>query len=142
MKKTTIIGIGIIVLVALATFYVTSDRQTFGGGAGQTATSCTTSTVAVATIGNQLSGTVLAAHSNRAWARIEQPINATNTVNLAFNAGTAATITSGLQLTTATTTSPVAYIDFGRNTDFPYTGAVTGITNTGSTTILVTECRY
>ena len=112
------------------------------GAIGLNQPACTTSTVAVATVGNQSSVTLLAANSRRAWAQIEQPINATNTVSVALNAGTAATLTSGLQLTSATTSNPVPSLSFGLATANPYVGAVTGITNTGSSTVLVTQCNY
>lgn len=117
--------------------------SSFGGtGAGSQADACTVNTVTMATVGNQISSTILSAHANRAWARIQQPINATNTVNVAANAGAAATRVSGLQLPASTTTSPVPYLDMGLATDFPYTGAVTGITDSGSSTVEVTECLY
>lgn len=128
-------------LITSGSYYVLSKRS-FGGIGNISSSPCTVSTIAVATVGHQQSSTILAASGRRAWARIQQPINATNTISLAFNAGASATLTSGLQLTPATTTSADNYIDFGLDTDFPYTGAVTGLTNLGSTTVLVTSCNY
>lgn len=93
-----------------------------------------------AVLGHQVATTIVAASSTRSYMRIEQPINATNTVSYAL--GTAATIASGAQLTTATTTSPVAFVEMGIATDNPYTGAVSAITNVGSSTVLVTECGF
>lgn len=105
--------------------------------------SCTTSTTRSVPVGNQNALTVLSASSTRAWASIQVPSSATNTVAIAFG-GTAA-IDQGYQLvpirsTTSTTTVPS--VQFGLNTDFPYTGAVTALTSTGSTTLLVTECSF
>lgn len=130
-------------LIGLIVFLLLGNKgvNSLGSGANHSTIKCTTSTVAAAPVGHQVSSTVLAAHSNRAYARIERVVNtlgtATNTPSIAFNDGTAATLTSGLTLSTST-----PYIEFGLDTDFPYVGAVTGITETGSTTVRVTECRY
>jgi hypothetical protein len=97
-----------------------------------------TVTQTVATVGHQVSTTVLAANSQRAWATIRQPQNATNTVSLGF--GTAASAVTGLQLYTPASTSE-SYT-FGKKTDFPFTGAVNGLTSTGSTTVKVVQCVY
>ena len=146
MKTLTysLIITSLVLLVGIG--YKIINTQTLGGGAGQVASSCTTSTVANATIGTT-SSTVLAAHSNRAWARITQVQTtggvATSTPFLSFNAGAVAVVNSGVTLGTTTPS-----VDFGRNTDFPYTGVITGIVgNVGgasnaSTTVQVTECRY
>jgi len=128
-------------LITSGSYYVLSKRS-FAGIGNISSQPCTVTTIAVATVGNQQSSTILATSSRRAWARIQQPINATNTVSISFNSSAPATLTSGLQLTPATTTSADNYIDFGINTDFPYTGGVTGLTNLGSTTVLVTSCNY
>lgn len=142
MKTLTysLIITSLVLLVGIG--YKIINTQTLGGGAGQVATSCTISTVTAVTVGNQVSSTLLAAHSNRAWARIQSPQSATNTVFMSFNAGAAATLNNGLTIGQLNATTTTNLIDFGKNTDFPYTGAVTGITNLGSTTVLVTECRY
>ena len=137
---TTIVAIAITMyLIFISIFNV----GTFGGAGGVGARECTVSTVAAATVGDDISSTLLAEYTNRAWAIIEQPINATNTVSVSFDEGAAATVNGGVQLTSATTTSPKQATEpFGLNTDFSYTGAVTGITSTGSTTVRITECRY
>lgn len=114
------IGIWIVGLIFLG--YSTRNNS-FGSGANQATIACTVSTVANSNIGTT-STTVLAAHSNRAWARITQVQGttgvATSTPFLSFNAGAAAVVNSGVTLGTTTPS-----IDFGRNTDFPYTGIVT-----------------
>lgn len=105
---------------------------------------CTVSSVAAVTIGDDISTQVLAASTNRAWARISVGNNATNTVFASFDEGAAATLNNGIGLNTANTggASSTPYIDFGITTPFPYNGAVTAITNFGTTTVLVTECSY
>jgi len=101
---------------------------------------CTTSTLTAVTVGNSLSGVILATSSNRAFARIQQARTSngisTSTVSLAFD-GNNATLANGIELSTTT-----PYMDFGLNTPFPYTGAVQAITSFGSTTLRVTECTY
>lgn len=105
---------------------------------------CTVSSVAAVTIGDDISTQVLAASTNRAWARISVGNNATNTVFASFDEGAAATLNNGIGLNTANAggASSTPYIDFGITTPFPYNGAVTAITNYGTTTVLVTECSY
>lgn len=151
MTKTykDILIIGSIIVLVFAGYMIfkpVPQEDPLGGGDGFQARSCTISTVANAIIGTT-SSTVLAAHSGRAWARITQVQNtaaiATSTPFLSFNAGASAVANSGVTLGTTTPS-----IDFGRNTDFPYTGAVTAINAnilsivSGSTTVQVTECRY
>ncbi len=102
---------------------------------------CDVETVTMKTVGADISSTILSAAGNRAWARIQQVRDvagvATSTVSLSFDEGAAATVNGGLQISTSTPS-----IEFGRNADLPYVGAVTGITNAGSTTVRVTECLY
>lgn len=101
---------------------------------------CTVSTSTAITIGAQASTMVLATSSNRAWASIMQPSNASSTAFLSFDEGAAAAVGAGYRL--GTTTTSVYDITFGVNTTFPYNGAVTARTDTASTTVLVTECVY
>ena len=105
---------------------------------------CTVSSVVAVTIGDDISTEVLAASTNRAWARISVGNNATNTVFASFDEGAAATLNNGIGLNIANTggASSTPYIDFGITTPFPYNGAVTAITNYGTTTLLVTVCDY
>ncbi len=108
--------------------------------------SCTTSTTRVVFIGHQVATTVFSASSTRAWASVQVPQSATNTVAIAF--GGTAVLGQGYQLvpvqessnTTSGTTTPS--VQFGLRTDLPYTGAVTALTNNGSTTVLVMECNF
>lgn len=103
---------------------------------------CSVSSTLVASVGNQLSSTLLSANETRAWARIQQPLNASSSVSLSFDEGAAAVLNRGVVLSSASTTEQSTSVEFGRATHFPYTGAVTGISSTGSTTVLVTECSY
>lgn len=127
---------GAILLVGWASL-ATEKSQNLSGIGGLTAAKCTP-THSVATIGHQLSSTILAAAGNRAWARIELPTAvgvATNTPRFSFDGG-AATLTD-FALSTSTPN-----LVFGRATEFPYVDAVTGITDVGSTTINVVQCLY
>ena len=116
-----------------------------GGSGGQYARTCATSFSEATTTGHQLSKTILPAYGLRAWARVQIINNATNTTYVNFDEGTAATSLNGIPLGGAITggaTSTIQNIDFGLNTDFPYTGIVTALNNNGSSTIFITECRY
>lgn len=111
--------------------------------ASASAQSCLTTTSSVATVGDDESGTLLSANGRRAFAIIQQPTNATNTVALSTDEGAAAVLGSGYQLDDiATSTGEASKFIVGLATDMPYTGAITGLTNNGSTTVLVTECTY
>lgn len=102
--------------------------------------SCTVSTTSAKVVGNQTSQTILATSSARAWASIQRLPNETNSTFVRFDNGASATVNNGFLI--GTTTNNTSIITFGRNTDFPYVGAVTGITSNSSTTVLVTECNY
>jgi hypothetical protein len=132
--------IGMALALGYAFFSATTVKA--GGFATSASQQCVTSTVTAVAIGNQASTRIVATSSRRAFVRIQQPINATNTVSLIANADAPATTATGLQLTAATTTSPIPYMEFGLNTDMNYTGSITGITNTGSSTVLVTQCNF
>ena len=124
----------------LFSYFVIQSVQVAGADVGTP--KCTTSTITAVPVGNQLSVQVLATSTNdRAWARIQQVRDsagvATSSLSVAFNADVQATANNGLQLSTSTPT-----IDFGINTDFPYTGAVQVLASSGSTTVRVTECKY
>lgn len=104
------------------------------------ASSCTISTSTARSVGHQASTEILATSSNRAWAIIQVRTNETNAVFLNFASGNTAVVNQGMSL--GTSTEDMNEITFGRNTEFPYVGSVTGITNVSSTTVLVTECNY
>lgn len=116
-------------------------QSTFGGTSTLNSQPCTV-TESVAVVGHQVSSTLLSANGRRAWAVISQPLNATNTVALSFNAGAAATLNSPFQLENASTTNGNYDARFGLATDFPYTGAVTGITPSASSTVRVIQCVF
>ena len=110
--------------------------------ADETTPKCTTSTVSAVPVGNQFALQVLATSTGqRAYAMLQQVTTAggvaTSSVSLGFNEDVALTSGNGIQLSTSTPT-----ITFGLNTDFPYDGAVRAITDTGSTTLRVTECLF
>ena len=102
---------------------------------------CDTSVTSRIVFGDDLSTTIMVASTSRAYARLQQSRDsvgvATSSVFLSFDEGVAATVNSGLELSTTT-----PFIEFGIDTDFPYTGAVTAIGNSGSTTVLATICNF
>ena len=103
--------------------------------------SCDSATVTKVVIGHQVSTTIQATTTRRAYTRIQQPLNATNTVSIALN-NDAAVSGNGIVLPPATTTNMATLAEFGLTTPFPYTGPITAITSTGSSTITVTTCTY
>lgn len=138
-KHIPLITLGLLLIAT--TFGVFNKSESLGGQGGLSANSCAVSTVTMAGVGHQVSSTILSSSAARAWAQIELVTTtvgvATNTPSISFDEGAAATLASGVKLST---TTPI--INFGLNTDFPYTGAVTAITDVGSTTIRVTDCIY
>ncbi len=130
--------IGIIASLFMSLMPSESDGQGLTGGVN--ASDCTVTSSAAVVVGPGGSAVVLAAHGRRAWAEVEQQVSATNTV--ALNFGADATLTSGMRLAPGTASTTPDKLIFGLNTDMPYTGDVTGITNVASTTVIVTECRY
>lgn len=85
---------------------------------------------------------VVGTTTNRAYTRISQLDNATNTVSVSFSQGAAATLTTGQVLSIGAATGTQYTLEAGLNTDFPYTDAITAITDKGSTTVIVTNCTY
>lgn len=145
------LGVGALVF---SQYSLQDGGQSFGGLSTVASRGCSVSTSTLKYVGNSTSNgsaIVLEANSLRAYARISLPDNATNTVFLSFDEGAGAVSGKGILLNgfsgiTNGGTTTQQFIEFGRNTDFPYVGAVTGVTlNTvaGSTTTLaVTECVY
>ena len=141
----------IIVAVILGGWYLYSINGGQGGSTSFSARACDTNTQALSSVGTT-SRTILAAYSNRAYVRIQQPINASSSIALSFDEGASATAGNGLILTAATTTIQNTFVEFGLSTDFPYVGAVTAIVEAteatllvagnASTTVIVTECRW
>lgn len=141
--RQIIISIGGVIVLALGVLLgVSMYRGEDPLAGGLTNASCTPTVVSAVSIGNQVSTEIVATSSNRAYVIIQQPLNATNTVHLSFDRGAVATADNGIALANATTSGDRTYIDFGRATNFPYVSSVTGITDAGSTTVLVTECNY
>lgn len=132
------LGVALCAAVAAILFLYASQAQ--AGTSSLSSYPCSVVTSTSTVVGSQVSTTVLATSSRRAWARIEQPVNATNTI--AVSIAGAAVIGQGVQLTPATSTSPVAFFDFGLNTDLPYTGAIQAIANAASTSVAVSQCVY
>ena len=135
MKKYILPVVGLIILGAII-YSLQPKSQSFGTTGGDLAVACNATTVSVVSVGNHSSVEVLATSSRRAWAIVSQPINATNTVVVNINQDALATLTNGFPL--AATSSIV----LGLNTPLPYTGSISAITNTGSSTVLVTQCTY
>jgi hypothetical protein len=144
MKKLKLAGIIVgMFLIAFAILSISWDKteKALAGGNGFDAYSCTASSSTII-IGDDIATTVLSAHSRRAWATLQVNNNATNTVATSF--GGTASMNNGYLLNQAITNgaSTTPSINFGLNTDFPYTGAISAITNFSTTTILVTQCIY
>lgn len=101
---------------------------------------CASITSTKVTIGNQISTQLLATSSRRAWARIQMPAIASSTAYLALNKDAAAVVGAGTALNASA--SSTDFMDSGLATLNPYTGAIEGITNAGSTTVQVDQCSY
>jgi len=142
----TCVGIGALVYKG----YVPEDS--FSGNGSVSQRSCTSSSTSK--VIGPTNSVILENNPNRSWAKIQMPNSASTTVFLSFDEGTNAVVDSGIMLNGGnliaggasgiTTTTPNS-IEFGRNTDFSYTGVVEGITNAplgASSTVLVTECSF
>lgn len=141
-NKTTIVSVLTIAVVAvLGAFFISSTTPVAdSSGFGHLSRKCTVNATSSVVVGDDGSKTILAANSNRAWAKVQNRLNATNTVSINFDAP--ATTNSGLQLVGNNASATPAYLEFGLNADFPFTGAVTARTNAGSSTIRVVQCIY
>ncbi len=131
---------GIIVLNVIG-FRVLADLVSTNVGlinGGSNASSCKFISQTRVAVGKDISTQILGS-SSRAWAMIQSDTNATTTFFLFLgNPSPATTSSSALALNATTTPS----ITFGLNTDNPWTGAVGGVSPAGTSTVLVTECRY
>lgn len=140
-KSKLFLTLGLLLSVGVAGFLLGYKELPLGGG-GQAERACQTST-STRSLVNTTSRQVLATSSQRAFARISidiatSTVIATSSINLAFNEDA----TVGAGTSTLLSSSTPHFIEFGRNTDFPYTGAVQGATDSGATTVFVTECVY
>src|SRR4029077_9648570 len=134
-----------VVLLGLAVglyTYVFRQEGPVGASGAPLQQGCIVSTSSSVVIGNQFSEWLWPTTTRRAWAKIQQPLNASNTVSISFRHGAAATLSSPNQLTMATSTNPVPILLFGIETDIPYQGPVRALTNIGSTTVFVQQCVY
>ena len=136
MKKYVISAL--IVLILATVWVLFSLPQTLGGSVADS--SCSMSSVSYVAVGHQLSTEVLASKANRAYARIQQANNATNTA--AVNFGADATLVTGLTLPNMFSSTTPVFVEVGLNADMPYTGSVEILTSTGSTTVQVIDCLY
>lgn len=136
ITKSLLVAIAILLVISFFRQPAT-PKITVGSVA---ADKCNVSTTTSRIVGSASSTIVLEANETRAYAKIETLFNATNTIYLSFDEGAAAVASKGTALGTTTATNPS--IVFGRNTDFPYTGAVMSLASNGTTTVLVTECSY
>lgn len=115
----------------------------FSGQGGIGANSCRSSST-ITSVGHQQGVPLLATSSRRAWAtvqsiRVESTDNATNTIAVFFHDFVHNTNTIANSTYRITTTTPLT---FGLNTDLPFTGPVFALSDNGTTTVRVSECRY
>lgn len=137
-----ILPVSILALLVAILAVVSGPSAILGQSVSQSR--CTVSSASAVTVGNDVSGRVLATSTTRAWAIVQQMPNATNTVWLSFSNGASSTLENGLALyaDTSNASSSEKQFSFGLNTAFPYVGEVEGITDAGTTTVLVTECNF
>ena len=134
------IAVALVAFIAIAIWSQGHSNGALAGQGGPGASSCTMSATTSVIVGNQSSTIVVPAYAQNAFARIQQPLNATNTVRLGF--GVAAVPGVGTKLGLMSSSSIPDSITFGLNTDLPFTGSVSAITDLGSTTVDVIICRY
>lgn len=137
MNKKVKVILGIVAVVALV-WGTSAVQDNLGGGDGYVAQKCdvTTNTEVEVNPGN--SQTVLSAYSRRAWASVGSNGTTTQNIWLSFDEGASAVVGQGFRINS--TSSPDMM--FGLNTDFPYTGEVTALAASATTTLNVIECRY
>lgn len=147
--KTISLMVWAAIVLMIIGFFVTQVQVLFGAAAIRDennipavfGSSCDTATAAKVDIGHQVATTIQATTSDRAFLSIEQPQNATNTVSVVLN-GAVATAGAGIPLAPASTSNIRNSIEMGITTLFPYTGGVSVISSTGSTTVNVITCSY
>ena len=140
LKTYSITALVFAISCAIILFSFKSMPIAFGANATKGTPTCFASSSAIS-VGNQFAKVVAATNTIRAFMRIAQPLNATNTVFLHF-CDVPATSANGYILSPAKTTNADYEFDMGLNTDFADTSAVRVITSTGSSTVLVTTCVY
>ena len=112
------------------------EEETFAGNGGVSATECDIFTQTAVSIGDDVSTEVVASHARNAYVLLELNVDETNGVYLGF--GSAGVEDQGISLDA----SNITKLESGLNSNFPFTGAINAITDTSSTTLLVTVCRY
>lgn len=126
----------IVVVFGLLYLFVAFDQKETFAGYGDASCTVSQSVVVVGTTSQE----VVANNARYAWVRIQQPMTATNTVSLGF--GIVATASSSIQLGTQASSVAPDRVEFGLNTDFPYTGSVQALANTASSVLFITRCIY
>lgn len=139
LKGTILMGMG--ALLVIIGLFIFNGSQSIAGEGGVAATDCEIVASTTVVVGHQKSIEIVASAANNAYVIISQPVNATNTLALALG-GTASITTSGYKLAPGAASTSPDKIVLGLNSDLPYTGSVSAITNLGSTTVGVTVCRY
>jgi len=129
---------GVLVSIAILVMGFGTGLQDNSLLKGNSYAKCDTLTETLLTIGDEESTQILTATSGRSYAMLQLTMTsggvATNTASIAF--GSTATLANGIQLSTTTPT-----LVFGMDTNHAYSGIVSAITDNGSTTLRVTECR-
>ncbi len=152
MKNYLFVFVGAVLACALG-FYIAlmshqEPQKTGGITNGSQADACASTTNAVIAVGKDIPTTLQATTSNRGVLVIQQPRNATNTIAISTTIAAANFLTAGLQIGSTTAAASTAInpiptiVMLGLNTVIPYTGAVSAISETGSTTVLVSTCNY
>lgn len=136
MVKVVGMAIGVLLLVGATLISTNKVENPLAGGDGFSAFDCTISTNSSTSVGDDIATTVLSAHSRRAWAKVQLLGTDSNTASISL--GGTAVAGTGLNIASS---SPKEVV-FGLNTDLPFTGAVSVITDISTTTVKVTECRY
>ncbi len=132
-----------VVLCLLGMKLLSPGTALAGVTGGSQSDACASTTNAVMAVGKDIPTTLLSTTSNRAVARIQQPKNATNTIAISDTIAAASFLTAGIQLSSTTAAiNTLPSISLGLNTEIPYTGAISAIADTGSTTLLVSTCNY
>lgn len=129
--------IGLTALVG-ALFLQMNEEQALGG---LTDSKCIVSTSTAMVVGDDTSTQLLGNEPNRAWARVQQLEGSSNSIWINLDEANAAVVGTGIVLAKSSSTTNDSFM-FGKNTDMPYTGEVTAITDTSSTSVLVVDCLY
>jgi hypothetical protein len=139
-KKHLVISVLVLSAILFTLPLVFKVNLAFGSNSSPSTPACTASSSRMI-VGNQASTQILDARGRRSYALIQQPLNATNTVAVSITSSAPA-FGSGISLANATTSIYETSLEVGLNTDLAYTGAVSVLTSTGSSTLQVTECIY